>query len=86
MMAVAVNCLPTDPDWNKVSGLTGTRSSTLAKPKPWARTISPLRATSSATPGMCCRVHLRVDILRDRVGVMSPESGQRPHSTTIEQS
>ena len=30
--AAAVNCLPIDPDWKTVSGLTGVWCSTLAKP------------------------------------------------------
>jgi hypothetical protein len=50
--AIAVNCFPIDPDWNTVSGFTGTRCSRFAMPYPSARTTRPCLRTMSATPGI----------------------------------
>jgi len=41
MIPMAVNCLPTEPDWKIVSGFTGTSNSTLAKPYARTRSIRP---------------------------------------------
>ena len=52
--AAAANCFPVEPDWNTVSGFTGTWCSTLARPKPAATSIRPSRTTASARPGIFC--------------------------------
>ena len=68
MTAVAVNCLPTDPDWKIVSGLAGTWSSTFEKPNPWVRTIFPSFAINRDRPGNVLPVHLRLHIIVDSGG------------------
>jgi len=45
MTAVAVNCLPTDPDWKTVSGFTGTCNSTLE-----SQNLLPARSFRRAPP------------------------------------